>query len=235
MCESHGITPKTTATYCPRSNGAAERFVDILKRELDVVNTGRSPRGVRQGVFGSSPAAHDTSRSDGFGRVKRGNQKMECRSELNEHQSPNSRTFLERKEEVSSPCKQQLELEVQQDVSRVQPAPYLSQSLRRSQHNRRAPFRYDPCSELQSHSEDRAPKRGSAPYSDRAAARSRGRHIGLWDVSKQDVSKLGRFKTGTLQNWDDSKPATSKLGRFKTLSAIVRHGVRTSDTRTHAH
>uniref|UniRef100_A0A8R1HPW1 Integrase catalytic domain-containing protein n=1 Tax=Caenorhabditis japonica TaxID=281687 RepID=A0A8R1HPW1_CAEJA len=275
MCESHGITHKTTATYCPRSNGAAERFVDILKRgiakikgsasinqrvlnnflinyrntphtalngatpaechfsrkirtmrsspmlaerasentewthyqnkmkgaygkrngarantfevgqkvyarvqhELDMVNSGRSPRVVRQGVFGSSPAAHDTSRSDGFGRVNRGNQKMECRSELNEHQSPHSRTFLERKEEVSSPCKQQLESEVQQDVSRVQPAPNLSQSLRRSQHNRRAPFRYDPCSELQSHSEDRAPKRGSAPYSDRAAARSRGLHI----------------------------------------------------------
>uniref|UniRef100_A0A8R1DRD7 Integrase catalytic domain-containing protein n=1 Tax=Caenorhabditis japonica TaxID=281687 RepID=A0A8R1DRD7_CAEJA len=275
MCESHGITQKTTATYCPRSNGAAERFADILKRgiakikgsasinqrvlnnflinyrntphaalngatpaechfsrkirttrsspilaerasentewihyqnkmkgaygkrngarantfevdqnvyarvqhELDMVNSGRSPRVVRQGVFGSSPAAHDTSRSDGFGRVNRGNQKMECRSELNEHQSPNSRTFLERKEEVSSPCKQQLEAEVQQDVSRVQPAPNLSQSLRRSQHNRRAPLRYDPCSELQSHSEDRAPKRGSAPYSDRAAARSRGLHI----------------------------------------------------------
>uniref|UniRef100_A0A8R1IA25 Integrase catalytic domain-containing protein n=1 Tax=Caenorhabditis japonica TaxID=281687 RepID=A0A8R1IA25_CAEJA len=145
--------------------------------ELDVVNSGRSPRVVRQGVFGSSPAAHDTSRSDGFGRVNRGNQKMECRSELNKNQSPNSRTFLERKEEVSSPCKQQLESEEQQDVSRVQPAPNLSQSLRRSQHNRRAPFRYDPCSELQSHSEDRAPKRGSAPYSDRAAARSRGLHI----------------------------------------------------------
>uniref|UniRef100_A0A8R1EVM9 Integrase catalytic domain-containing protein n=1 Tax=Caenorhabditis japonica TaxID=281687 RepID=A0A8R1EVM9_CAEJA len=275
MCESHGITHKTTATYCPRSNGAAERFVDILKRgvskikrsasinqrvlnnflinyrntphaalngatpaechfsrkirttrsspmlaerasentewthyqnkmkgvydkrngarantfkvgqkvyarvqhELDMVNSGRSPRVVRQGVFGSSPAAHDTSRSDGFGRVNRGNQKMECRSELNEHQSPNSRTFLERKEEVSSPCKQQLESEVQQDVSCVQPAPNLSQSLRRSQRNRRAPVRYDPCMELQSHSEDRAPKRGSAPYSDRAAARSRGLHI----------------------------------------------------------
>uniref|UniRef100_A0A8R1I3M3 Integrase catalytic domain-containing protein n=1 Tax=Caenorhabditis japonica TaxID=281687 RepID=A0A8R1I3M3_CAEJA len=145
--------------------------------ELDVVNSGCSPRGVRQGVFGSSPAAHDTSKSDGFGRVNRGNQKMECRSELNEHQSPNSRTFLERKEEVSSPCKQQLESEVQQDVSRVQPAPNLSQSLRRSQRNRRAPVRYDPCLELQSHSEDRAPKRGSAPYSDRAAARSRGLHI----------------------------------------------------------
>uniref|UniRef100_A0A8R1E2C7 Uncharacterized protein n=1 Tax=Caenorhabditis japonica TaxID=281687 RepID=A0A8R1E2C7_CAEJA len=145
--------------------------------ELDVVNSGRSPRVVGQGVFGSSPAAHDTSKSDGFGRVNRGNQKMECRSELNEHQSPNSRTFLERKEEVSSPCKQQLESEVQQDVSRVQPAPNLSQSLRRSQRNRRAPVRYDPCLELQSHSEDRAPKRGSAPYSDRAAARSRGLHI----------------------------------------------------------
>uniref|UniRef100_A0A8R1I626 Uncharacterized protein n=1 Tax=Caenorhabditis japonica TaxID=281687 RepID=A0A8R1I626_CAEJA len=88
-----------------------------------------------------------------------------------------SRTFLERKEEVSSPCTQQLESEVQEDVSRVQPAPNLSQSLRRSQHNRRAPFRYDPCSKHQSHSEDRAPKRGSAPYSDRAAARSRGLHI----------------------------------------------------------
>uniref|UniRef100_A0A8R1EVJ5 Integrase catalytic domain-containing protein n=1 Tax=Caenorhabditis japonica TaxID=281687 RepID=A0A8R1EVJ5_CAEJA len=145
--------------------------------KLDMVNSGRSPRVVRQGVFGSSPAAHDTSRSDGFGRVNRGNQKMECRSELNEHQSPNSRTFLERKEEVSSPCKQQLESEVQQDVSCVQPAPNLSQSLRRSQRNRRAPVRYDPCMELQSHSEDRAPKRGSAPYSDRAAARSRGLHI----------------------------------------------------------
>uniref|UniRef100_A0A8R1HTQ4 Integrase catalytic domain-containing protein n=1 Tax=Caenorhabditis japonica TaxID=281687 RepID=A0A8R1HTQ4_CAEJA len=275
MCESHGITHKTTATYCPRSNGAAERFADILKRviatikgsasinqrvlnnflinyrntrhaalngatpaechfsrkirttksspmlaerasentewthyqnmmkgaydkrngarantfkvdqkvyarvqhELDMVNSGRSPRVVGQGVFGSSPAAHDTSRSDGFGRVNRGNQKIECRSELNEHQSPNSRTFLERKEEVSSPCTQQLESEVQQDVSRVQPAPNLSQSLRRSQRNRRAPVRYDPCLELQSHSEDRAPKRGSAPYSDRAAARSRGLHI----------------------------------------------------------
>uniref|UniRef100_A0A8R1DHX7 RNA-directed DNA polymerase n=1 Tax=Caenorhabditis japonica TaxID=281687 RepID=A0A8R1DHX7_CAEJA len=274
MCESHGIAHKTTATYYPRSNGAAERFVDTLKRgiskikgsasinqqvlnnfiinyrntphaalngatpaechfsrkirttmsllmpserasektewtdyqnkmkgaydkrngarantfkvgqkvyarvqhELDVVNSGRSPRGVRQGVFGSSPAAHDTSRSDGFDRVNRGNQKRECRSELNEHQ-PNSRTFLERKEEVSSPCKQQLESEVQQDVSCVQPAPNLSQSLRRSQRNRRAPVRYDPCLELQSHSEDRAPKRGSAPYSDRAAARSRGLHI----------------------------------------------------------
>uniref|UniRef100_A0A8R1HLL1 Uncharacterized protein n=1 Tax=Caenorhabditis japonica TaxID=281687 RepID=A0A8R1HLL1_CAEJA len=62
-----------------------------------------------------------------------------------------------------------------------------------------------------------------------------GPQKGLWDASKQDVSKLGRFKTGTLQNWDDSKPATSKLGRFKTLSAIVRHGVRLGDTRTHAH
>uniref|UniRef100_A0A8R1E8X2 RT_RNaseH domain-containing protein n=1 Tax=Caenorhabditis japonica TaxID=281687 RepID=A0A8R1E8X2_CAEJA len=134
-------------------------------------------RVVGQGVIGSSPAAHDTSRSDCFGRVNRGNQKIECRSELNEHQSPNSRTFLERKEEVSSPCTQQLESEVQQDVSRVQPAPNLSQSLRRSQRNRRAPVRYDPCLELQSHSEDRAPKRGSAPYSDRAAARSRGLHI----------------------------------------------------------
>lgn len=34
MCESHGIIHKTSATYYPRSNGAAERFVDTLKRGI---------------------------------------------------------------------------------------------------------------------------------------------------------------------------------------------------------
>ncbi|EGT42489.1 hypothetical protein CAEBREN_28442 [Caenorhabditis brenneri] len=34
MCRNYGIEHKTTATYYPRSNGAAERFVDTLKRGL---------------------------------------------------------------------------------------------------------------------------------------------------------------------------------------------------------
>ncbi|EGT56130.1 hypothetical protein CAEBREN_30260 [Caenorhabditis brenneri] len=34
MCESYGIRHQTTAVYYPRSNGAAERFVDTLKRGI---------------------------------------------------------------------------------------------------------------------------------------------------------------------------------------------------------
>ncbi|EGT45586.1 hypothetical protein CAEBREN_24623 [Caenorhabditis brenneri] len=34
MCTSYGISHKTTAVYYPRSNGAAERFVDTLKRGI---------------------------------------------------------------------------------------------------------------------------------------------------------------------------------------------------------
>nr|Q09575.1 RecName: Full=Uncharacterized protein K02A2.6 [Caenorhabditis elegans] len=34
MCQSHGIEHKTSAVYYPRSNGAAERFVDTLKRGI---------------------------------------------------------------------------------------------------------------------------------------------------------------------------------------------------------
>uniref|UniRef100_A0A8R1I7X8 Integrase catalytic domain-containing protein n=2 Tax=Caenorhabditis japonica TaxID=281687 RepID=A0A8R1I7X8_CAEJA len=239
MCESHGITHKTTATYCPRSNGAAERFADILKRGIAKIKGSAS---INQRVLnnflisyrntphaalnGATPAECHFSRkmlaerafentewthyqnemkwaydkrngarantfkvgqkvyarvqhvnkwSWGYGKVPTAHHSATaaCRTVLAKGGDKNGG----RREHFDELVFELFAICAENSQSLTLRHSLVSQSLRRSQHNRRAPFRYDPCSELQSHSEDRAPKRGSAPYADRAAAHSRGLHI----------------------------------------------------------